>query len=129
MEINVNGVQITLTEEQLKKIKKQTEKVSAEKRFLDLWNGCAIKFDFEKYPERIFLMKDNMVMFEQDFKNGYLWCDYKLVWSVFENEYGFTYTDIQSFIKDVVERHFKMGVITPQQYEQVNSSRWKDISK
>ena len=109
MEINVNGVQITLTEGQLKEIKKQTEKISAEQRFLDLWNECTIKFDFDKYPESIFLMKNDRVIFEQDFKYGNLWVNYDLVWSVFEKEYSLNYVDIQSLIKGMVEIHFKIN--------------------
>lgn len=117
MEIDINGVKITLTKEQLEEIARQTQKVSKkeemEKEFLNLWNGCTLKFDFEKYSQSIFLMKDGKYFFEQDFKRNYLWCSYNNVWSIFESKYGLEYNEIQSFIRDMVEQHFKLGGLTP----------------
>ena len=128
MQIDINGVKITLTEQQLKEIKEQTEKPSKEQIFLDLWNGCTIKFDFEKYPEKIFLMKNDKVIFEQDHKNGRLWCNYNRVWLIFEKEFGMKYDDIQSFIKNMVEKHFKLWVLTPLNDKLSKLQRWKNIS-
>ncbi len=117
MEIKVNDVSITLTGEQLAQIdaelKKRNNIISAEQRFLEMWNGCIQNFDFEKNPNRIFLLKNNGIWFQQDLKNDILWCDYNKVCSVFEKEYGMKYNEIQSFIKDILERRFKLGYLTP----------------
>lgn len=119
MEIDVNGVKITLTQDQLNEIQRQTQKLTKEtkedqmeKEFLDMWNGCVIHFDFEKYPESIFLMKDGEYFFEQDWKNKRLWCSIKYVWSIFESKYGLERNEIQLFIKAMVEKHFKLGGLT-----------------
>jgi hypothetical protein len=63
--------------------KQLSREVEVEEKFLDMWNGCTIKFDYKKRPESIFLVKNDKYMFEQDYKNGYLWCSYDDVWSVF----------------------------------------------
>lgn len=117
MEIDVNGVKITLTQDQLNEIARQTQTKSKEQEmeeeFLNLWNGCTIKFDFEKYPQSIFLMKDGKYFFKQDFKNNNLWCSRQNVWSIFEKKFGLKYTEIQLFITSTVEQHFKLRGLTP----------------
>lgn len=116
MQIDVNGVQITLTEEQLSKIKAQTEKKSPEERFLELIAGIEINkpiVDFEKYPNSLFWFnKEGQMLFEYDFKNDILGCDYSPVWLVFYNEYNFNCDKTQAFIKTQVEKNFKLKGIT-----------------
>jgi hypothetical protein len=46
-----------------------------------------------------------------DFKNGILWCNYLLIWSVLETKYNMNYTDIQSYIKDQVLKHLNWKVM------------------
>src|ERR1035437_486994 len=52
--------------------------------------------------------------FEQDSKNGDLWCSYGLVWSIFESAFGMKYEQIQGFVKDMVDEHLKIKGLTPQ---------------
>jgi hypothetical protein len=52
-------------------------------------------------------------LFEQDWKNSYLWCKYNEIWKYLEDNYSSKYNDIQSFIKDRLEEHTKMNVLTP----------------
>ena len=87
--------------------------IKKEDRFLELIDDLEIRIDEEKYPESIFFFKDEKFYFEQDSKNDKFWCDYNKIWSVFQIEYNMTYYKIQSFIKDMVEKHFKMKVSTP----------------
>jgi len=116
MNVNVNGVSITLTEEQLKhidaEVKKMNEpkKPTPEERFWQLCEGLTIKNDRGKYPDVVFFFKDDEATFEYDAKNRYLWCRHSTVWSVFEKEYGMKYNDIQYLIKNQVEEHFKCNV-------------------
>lgn len=88
--------------------------ITKEQRFFDLQNNLVRKIDKEKYPESVFYFtKDGDFMFEQDFKNGIFWCDYMMVWLVFESEYGMRYKQIQEFIKRMMEEHFKCNGLTP----------------
>ena len=89
-------------------------KRTAEQAFLDMWFGCTLHFD-EEYPQAVFLMKDGKVMFAQDFKNEYLWCNYDLVWLIFRDEFGMVkYQQWQSFTSKLVEERFKLKGLTPQ---------------
>ena len=85
--------------------------------FLFLMEGTVSKIDEKEYPDYIFLFKGDKILFDfykiQDEKNGHFWCSYQHYWSVFENEYGLNYTEVQEFTKDMVEKHFKMKVLTP----------------
>jgi len=91
-----------------------TEKypISKEDRFLELIDDIEIKVDKEKYLGSVFFFKDEKCFFEHNSKYDYLWCDYNNIWSVFEREYGLSHTEIQSFIKYMLEKHFKMKVST-----------------
>ncbi len=89
-------------------------KPTREERFWQLFHLCdSIKADPKKFPNRTFGLAAGMTLWEYNAENGYLWCRYALVWKVFETEYGMEYSKIQSFIKDMVEEHFKCKRITP----------------
>ena len=119
MNVNVNGVSITLTEEQLKHIDAEVKKMNQPKRptpaerFWQLCKGLTIKIDKEGYPDSVFFFKDDECQFEYDTANGHLWCRYSSIWSVFEKEYSMEYSEIQSLIKIQVEEHFKCKGVTP----------------
>ena len=69
------------------------------------------KEDRTKYPDSVFwLNKDGQFMFQHDEKNGYFWCSYARVWSVFESKFGMNYDEIKAFTKGVV--HFKCKGVT-----------------
>jgi len=104
-------------------IKKRKNHLSIEKRFLKMWNGCTHEFNFEKCPKKVFLMKNNEVWFEQDFKNEFICCHYSLVWSVFANEFGMEYLETQLFMKKILEKHFKLGYLTPIAYTYVERAK------
>jgi hypothetical protein len=131
MQTTVNDVVITLTPEQESKVQQQlalkNKQVSAEDTFLKMWNGCETRFDFSK-SESVFLLKNNEVWFEQDLKYGYLWCHHVKIWSVFETEFGMNYEQIQAFIKDLLERRFKLGSLTPDNNIPLQPDGWKDVS-
>ena len=56
---------------------------------------------------------DSKILFYQDYKNGYLRCDYEEIWSVLSNKYGLKYDDIKSLIKDVLLEGDKLKQLTP----------------
>lgn len=119
MNVNVNGVSITLTEEQLKHIDaevkkmKEPKKLTPAERFWKLCEGLTIKIDKKKYPDYVLFYKEGRRQFDYNTKNGYLLCRYSSIWSVFEKEYYMKYDDIQSLIKNLVEEHFKCKGVTP----------------
>lgn len=98
----------------MREIIETPEKKSKEERFWELiLQTNSIKIDKEKYPTSTFGFMGEKFLWEYDSKNGYLWLSWKLIWSVFETEYGLQYDDIQSFIKKEVEDHFKCKGVTP----------------
>jgi hypothetical protein len=102
-------------EAELKQVEEilQQPKISREERFLGLINGLQLKFDFEKYRDRLFFFRGDEVWLEYDLKYKYLWVSHEK-WEVFENEYSMDYDEIQTFIKNMVGRHFNLKGVTPQ---------------
>lgn len=101
---------------ELRKIIETTEKLpepSCEQRLWQLCQGLEFKIDPIYYPNRFFLFKGDEYYFEYDTVNGQLWCRWKYIWSVFENEYKMYYNGIQKLIKTQVEKHFKGVQVTP----------------
>ena len=91
---------------------KQIESTDIDKVFLDLMEGMERKIH-PYYPHLIIWYKNNEWYFKQDEENGYLWCQYDRVWSVFETHYSPNNTEIQVIIKDLMERHYKLKCLTP----------------
>jgi len=98
----------------LDKIKKiKYSRLSEKDRlFLEMIDGIE-PFKSDKYPDSIFWKKNDRILLEQDFKNGWLHVNYNIIWSVFEKKYGYNYIDTQSFIKDVVGKYTNLGQFTP----------------
>ena len=89
-------------------------RTDAEYEFLKLWYSCKwMKWD--RYPESIFMILEGEVLFEQDWKNGFLWCKYSTVWSFFESKFGYNKLQISQMISGLLEEHLKKGVLTPLQ--------------
>ena len=68
---------------------------------------------YDRYPNSIFYVKDNEVYMEYDKENGYLWISYDKIWSVFQLKYHMEDLQIQRFIKDMMEEHYKLRGLTP----------------
>lgn len=99
--------------EELQKIIAAPEKTK-EERFLELIKGeYSVKYDPKAYPNSIFFFKDGKYFAEYDTKNRYLWLSYSKIWSVFKKEDGLSYSEIQSFVKNQVEKHFNLGNVIP----------------
>ena len=80
--------------------------------FLSFLEGCEIKVS-DKYPDYIFFVKGDEILFQQDVKNKYFYVRYNLIWSIFESKYGLNYAETQAFIKDRLETHIKLEGYTP----------------
>ncbi len=78
-----------------------------EQLFIDLMEDCHIKADQDKHPFYIIISKGTEYVFQYNWKNGYFYCSFNRVWSVFKPRFQMSYKDWQQFITDQVERHFK----------------------
>lgn len=50
---------------------------------------------------------------ERDLVNNRIWVNYKLIWSVFENDYKLEHGGIQLFLKMLLEQHLQWSSNTP----------------
>lgn len=97
------------------KVRKQDDPIASPKptpeaRFAEIIEGLITKYGY--YSGSISYVKGNDTYFEHN-KYKFLWCDYRLVWSVFEKEYNMNYHQIQAFIKVQVEKHLNIKDVTP----------------
>lgn len=81
-------------------------KKSAEDRFLELFNGCMV--EKPKDGNSMFYHRNGDWYFDYDFKNGYFWCQYDRVWSVFYSEYGYSYQQIKDLIAGMLVQHLNL---------------------
>jgi len=126
--IEVNGVMVELTKDQVNKILEQTkvkdtkelvkqeilemlEKYKSNVRFLD--ENCEVS----KYPTSRFeiLDKNGDWLFDIDYdsKNQHFWYSYYRVWSVFRFKYSINYNDFQEVMKDILEEYLNLKDVTP----------------
>jgi hypothetical protein len=84
-----------------------------EEVFAELVKDLVRKKGPEEYPNSIFWFdKDGRWIFEYDKKDKYFWCQYNRVWLIFENNFSMEFKEIQAFIKDQVNEHFKIKGLT-----------------
>lgn len=113
--ININGKDFTIEElndiigDSKQEIKTLEQRKEA--KFLELFQGLEMKSDIKKYPNSVFFFRGDKCMLERE--NNILWVNYKQIWSIFQDEFGVGYSEIQTFIKSMVEKHFKMRGLTP----------------
>ena len=58
--------------------------------------------------------KDGNWLFEQNFKNGFLWVNYPIIWKVLGEEFGLNYNEIIELIKNVMYDYTNNGSLTPE---------------
>lgn len=110
--ISINGKEFTIDE--LNELIENSQKITKEQRFLELFQGLEIKSDIEKYPDSVFFFRGDEFILE--IKNSHLWVSYTKVWRVFKDEFHMNYSETKEFIKDMVEKHFKWKGLTTGSY-------------
>jgi phage antirepressor YoqD-like protein len=55
----------------------------------------------------------NEWLVQEDYKNGYLWVRYLLIWSIFESKFNLNYNEIKEFISSWVESNTGWKGLTP----------------
>lgn len=84
-----------------------------EDMFLEITNDFCIKSDEETYPDTLFFFVCNRNIFQYELTTGNFYCSFHFYWSIFEKEYELNYNEIQSFTKNMVEKHFKLKELIP----------------
>jgi hypothetical protein len=87
-------------------------RTDAEYEFLKLWHSCEW-MTWDRYPKSVFMASEGEVLFEQDWKNNYLFCKHSEVWSLFESKYEYNNIQIKDMISGILEEHLKDGTLTP----------------
>lgn len=80
---------------------------------MNIFEGTHIKLDLKCYPTSIFFFKEDGFWMEYDWENKDLWCRWEGFWEVLEEENGWEYYEVQAFIENQVEEHFKVKGFTP----------------
>jgi hypothetical protein len=102
-------------EKQIESLKKESQKEEEmEQWFKSLLNGLEIEIN-DNAPYSVFYIKNSKLFFElfQNLEIKHLWVDYGLVWNVLEKKYKLNHDEIKVFIKSMVEKHLKLGEVTP----------------
>ena len=126
--IEVNGVTIELTEDQVNKILEQTkvkdtkelvkqeileilEKHKSNVRFIDE------NYNVSKYPTSRFdiLNEEGKWLFDIDYdsKNQHFWYSYYRILVIFRDKYSINYDDFQEVMKSILEEHLNLNGVTP----------------
>ena len=92
---------------------KFSKKYAMENLFLEFAVDLKIKIDEEKYPNHVFLFKNDECYFYFNLKNRRFYVEYDKIWSIFQSKFELNYIDIKSFMKYMLERHFKLMGFTP----------------
>ena len=127
-QIEVNGVTIVLTDEQVNRILEQTkvkdtkelvkqeilemlEKFKTNVRFLD--ENCNVS----KYPTSRFeiLNEEGKWLFDIDYdsKNQLFWYSYYRILAIFLEKYSINIDDFQEVMKSILEEHLNLKGVTP----------------
>ena len=80
---------------------------------MNIFESTHIKLDLKHYPNRVFFFKEDKFWMGYNWKNKILWCRLEYFWEVLERENNWNYEEVQAFIKDQAEQHFKLKGVTP----------------
>ena len=101
-------------------------KIGNMKEYLLYLFGELTEYHSEKYPDIRFWKNDEYGVVLELEKSGALWVYHKIWWN-FSDFFSLQYTETQQVMKDVLEEHLKLGVITPDSLADVVSFGWKSI--
>ena len=95
------------------------------KEFIDDKLEGLIQFESDEYPGFIFYKKDEVILFEQDLKNEWLWCSNQHYWSFFEKEIGLNYDEIQELTRGMLGEHLNCKQFTPRGFLTSWANSWE----
>lgn len=100
-----------MLKDKIKRIK--LSRLIPEERFLIETLDGIEKFTDTKYPNSVFYKKDEIILFEHDLKSNILWCNQKIIWSVFVDKYQYDYIHTLLIIKRIVNEFLDLENIRP----------------
>ena len=139
--IEVNGVTIELTDDQVNKILEQAkikdtkelvkqeilemlEKYKSNVRFLDE------NYKVSKYPTSRFEIfnEEGKWLFDIDYdsKNQHFWYSYYRILAIFRENYSINYDDFQEVMKSILEEHLNLKGVTPNVMSGYYKNNWKN---
>ena len=83
---------------------------------------CRLTGEELTYPTEI----KGTCLFEQDYKNGYLYMNYSVITSFFEQNYSSNWTEIRELIHGWLEEQSKMEVLTPNRFDSIMNNKIKE---
>ena len=103
-----------LPNEDIEKIFSDVVKPDKTQEMSDLLFGMINKCERHMTGDRrVTYYKNDEWVIQQDYKNGYLWISYSLIWKVFEEKYGLNYQQIKNFIQSWVETNTEWKGLSP----------------
>ena len=127
-QIEVNGVMVELTEDQVKKILEQTKikvrKELVKQEILEILEKYKSNVNFldenykvSKYPSSRFeiLNEEGKWLFDIDYnsRNPHFWYSQYNVYDVFHEKYSINYDDFQEIMKSILVEHLNLNGVTP----------------
>jgi hypothetical protein len=94
----------------------------------ELWKDMEFTVINDHNEEAIIFHKGSDFYMEQDFKNGYLRCEWGQIWSFFRFKKGMEVPETQDFIQSMVEEYLKCKTLTPRWVQFERDLGWKSIS-
>jgi len=81
---------------------------------------------FKKYPYYLFYFREDndKFIFRQDLNSSWVGVNDDLIWSVFEDKFGYNYKEIETLIKSIVEQIYKLNSIFPHKIGNIDKYRY-----
>jgi hypothetical protein len=71
-----------------------------------------VRYETDKYPDFIFFMKDDKVIFYYNKINGWGFISYDKIWSFLDSFFGLNDMEIKDLTKQWMEEHYKLDMTT-----------------
>ena len=114
--IIIDGKEVLIPDSLINEIKEKLKSnvVSIEQQkeqfFLNNLNGCTIMK--EENSHYINFIKNSKIIMQQDITNKYFYFDYDEIWRVFSDTFHLDYSQTQSFMKGMLEKHLNLKEYT-----------------
>ena len=96
-----------------------------DEKFIRKTKLCKLNNSEITFPKKI----TGKCLFEQDFKNKWLNCEYDEIWMFFYTNYSANYHYVQSFIKNMLKETDKISALTPSYTYTYDLSMLKETDK
>jgi hypothetical protein len=83
-------------------------------KYLNKFYGDLKEYKIDKYPNRVFYMKDNKMYMELDMnlEDNIIWVEYETIWGDLKNMFGLETPEIKHIITKWVEDTYKLNGVS-----------------